>query len=186
MMGSGVPVPYLAVLDVGHGNSAVLVDRGGTVVFDAGPGSALLEFLVRAGINHVKALFLSHADRDHVAGLVAVLGAGTVRVDAVRVNSDAEKGSAIWDDLLFALEDARRRGGLDFDVSLTVRESGRWDAGDVRIAVNSPMVSQTRGGRRGFSEDGGDGSPKNAIMPSPMNLSSVPPCAKTTSTMRVR
>ena len=34
--------PRLFILDVGHGNSAVLVDTEGIVVIDAGPRTALL------------------------------------------------------------------------------------------------------------------------------------------------
>jgi beta-lactamase superfamily II metal-dependent hydrolase len=35
----------LTVLDVGHGNCAVLRDERGTVIFDAGQGDTLVEFL---------------------------------------------------------------------------------------------------------------------------------------------
>ena len=63
----------LAVLDVGHGNSAVLCDQGVVVVIDTGPGSSLLEYLSERSITHINTVLLSHADQDHIGGLVGVL-----------------------------------------------------------------------------------------------------------------
>jgi hypothetical protein len=37
--------PSLVVLDVGHGNAAVLLDTKGVVVIDAGRGGCLIDFL---------------------------------------------------------------------------------------------------------------------------------------------
>ena len=39
-------MPSFYILDVGHGNSAVLIDRDGVVVIDAGPNTVLLDFLI--------------------------------------------------------------------------------------------------------------------------------------------
>lgn len=47
----------LAVLDVGHGNSAVLFSGDDVAVFDTGTGSGLLEFLRQQGVDHVKTVF---------------------------------------------------------------------------------------------------------------------------------
>ena len=59
-------LPNLVVVDVGHGNAAVLRDTGGVVVFDTGKGPALVEFLKHNSITEVEALVLSHADDDHI------------------------------------------------------------------------------------------------------------------------
>src|SRR3990172_11947028 len=83
----------LAVIDVGHGNAAVAVADGRVVVIDAGPKVGLLEYLLREKIEDVDLVILSHADRDHIAGLIGLLGTGTIRVRRVRLNSDAMKGS---------------------------------------------------------------------------------------------
>ncbi len=55
----------ISILDVGHGNGAVLVDDNGVVVIDAGPGSALLEFLRHEGIDRINVLLISHADKGY-------------------------------------------------------------------------------------------------------------------------
>ena len=51
------PDRSLAILDVGHGNCAVLRDRRGVVVIDAGPGSSLLEFLTEHKITNIDVSF---------------------------------------------------------------------------------------------------------------------------------
>ena len=76
----------LAVLDVGHGSCAVLLDSDGVVVIDAGPGSTLLEFLLEQGVSHVHVVLISHADEDHIAGLVALVACDDIQIDCVRVS----------------------------------------------------------------------------------------------------
>jgi competence protein ComEC len=53
--------PSLVVLDVGHGNAAVLFDSGGLIVIDAGKGGVLIDFLREQGITEVDILLVSHA-----------------------------------------------------------------------------------------------------------------------------
>ena len=65
--------PYLAILDVGHGNCAVLTDSKGIVVIDTGPGSALLEYLSEKNIKTIDVVLISHADQDHIGGLIQLL-----------------------------------------------------------------------------------------------------------------
>lgn len=128
-------IERLTILDVGHGNCAVLEVRGDVVVVDAGPGSALLEFLDQHGIDTIHTFFLSHADHDHIAGLIAVLATGRFAVRRVRVNSDAMRKSNTWRSLAYLLAKDK---AIDFDVSLT--SSGHDDLmlGDVRIEVIAP------------------------------------------------
>jgi competence protein ComEC len=134
----------------------VLVNTGGVVVIDAGPGTALLEFLEQEGITKIDVVLISHADKDHIGGLVALISSERYEVDVIRVNSDAYKESKLWDDLLFSLNKASLAGAVDFDVSLTVAASGTFDQGNVRIEVLAPDLyiagrgpgSKDRDGRR--------------------------------------
>jgi beta-lactamase superfamily II metal-dependent hydrolase len=130
----------LAILDVGHGNCAVLVDAKGVVVIDAGPKSGLLEFLAEQKIKRLNVVLLSHADKDHISGLLALLGAKTVAVDRIYVNTDSLKTSQLWDDLLYELNAAKKAGKIDFDVSLVEDRSGKYDQGDVRIEILAPSA----------------------------------------------
>src|SRR5271170_7946139 len=64
-------VPSLTVLDVGHGSCAILAEVTRIIVFDAGPKTGLLEFLLQHQIDTIDLVMISHADRDHIEGLIA-------------------------------------------------------------------------------------------------------------------
>ena len=84
-----VPKHNLAILDVGHGNSAILIDSEGVVVIDTGLGSSLLEYLEESGVTTIDAVLISHADEDHIGGLVQLLSSSKFRVRSVRLNTGA-------------------------------------------------------------------------------------------------
>ncbi len=126
------------ILDVGHGNSAVLMDTEGNVVVDAGPRNALYLFLKAERIKKIDAILISHADHDHIGGLIGILASGEFVIGKVRVNSDALQGSKTWDDLLYTLSHAQESGQLDFDVSLSTRDTGKFDQGKVHIEILAP------------------------------------------------
>lgn len=128
----------LSILDVGHGNAAVVAVDGWTAVIDAGPGNALLLFLADRCISRVDLVLISHADEDHIGGLIALLGSGTVSVGRVRLNSDSKKGSQIWADLAAALDYDQRVGRIDFRPSLTPSDTGQLDNGDIHLEVIAP------------------------------------------------
>ena len=128
----------LAILDVGHGNCAVLHDRGGVVVIDAGPGTALLKYLKEHRVKRVEVVLISHADRDHIQGLLGLLAAQIVEIGKVRLNSDAMKDTALWNKLAYELNQAHKAGQLDFDVSLVEDDTGKYNCGDVHIQIVAP------------------------------------------------
>ena len=128
----------LSILDVGHGNSAVLSDTKGTVVIDAGPGSSLLEFLIQEGIKKIDVFLVSHADEDHIKGIIAVLSSNIVKVQYIKLNSDASKGSKLWDDLTYVLDQANKNGKVAFDIGLTTNDSNKLNCGEISIEVLFP------------------------------------------------
>ena len=108
----------LTVLDVGHGNAAVLAGPDGVVVIDAGPGGAdLLRYPREEDLTEVKCVVISHVDADHLRGLIAVLEEPTIRVAQVRLNPDAAKESELWDDLAWTLAHLDQEGECDFRTS---------------------------------------------------------------------
>ena len=132
-----LPNDATVILDVGHGNCSIIRSGNQIVVADAGPGESLLEFLSDEGIKKIDNMLISHADRDHIAGLIALLSSGIVRIRKVLLNSDAEKGTDLWDDLLWELELARREKKLEFEVGLTsAKDPIR--CGDVFVHVVGP------------------------------------------------
>lgn len=139
---SGISKPALnrclAILDVGHGNSAVLVDSEGVVVIDTGLGSSLLEYLLESEITTIDAVVLSHADDDHIGGLVQVLSCGKFHIRSVHLNTDSAKGSRRWDDLLYELERTDLKGELDFNTSLTRGSEAKLDRTEVQVEILGP------------------------------------------------
>lgn len=139
---------HLCILDVGHGNCTV-VDGGdgGAVVVDTATGSALSEFLKEQNIKRIRTIYLSHADEDHIAGLVGLLASNVVQVDRVVVNSDAKKETKVWDDMVYELDSKHRAGHVQFDVGL-VSDDGD-DLNDIEIRVLAPsryLVTKGAGG----------------------------------------
>jgi len=126
----------LAVLDVGHGSSAVLFSGGAVAVFDAGLRSGLLEFLTEQKVKHIHTVFVSHADQDHIAGILGVLASQTVEISRVVVNSDCLKQTDTWDDLCYELDRARNAGELRFDIGMVAGHAE--DIGKVSVAVIGP------------------------------------------------
>lgn len=111
---------HLCFLDVGHGNSTVIADGNQNIaVVDVGKQSALSRYLAEQQITRIKFVYISHADEDHIGGLVGLLGSLQVSIDRVFLNSDAQKTSKVWDDLLYELSAAHRAGKLVFVPSLT-------------------------------------------------------------------
>ena len=131
----------MAVLDVGHGTSVVLFSGNDIAVFDTGTGSGLLEFLEQQGVDRIRTVVLSHADKDHVGGLVGLLAANTVAVERVILNTDSLKDSAIWDDLVYELDARHGAGQVIFDTKVTAGDRQTVGAMTAFVAAPSPYLS---------------------------------------------
>jgi beta-lactamase superfamily II metal-dependent hydrolase len=135
---AALAVPSLTILDVGHGSCAILAETARIVVFDAGPKSGLLEFLLQHQIDTIDLVMISHADSDHIEGLIAILGTNAIAVKMVRLNTDSLKGSDLWDDLLFELDSLQKQGKTDFSPALTEGDSGKFDSAHVALEIIGP------------------------------------------------
>ncbi len=142
--------PNLTILDVGHGQSVVLQDARGTVIFDAGSGSTLLEFLHDSAITEIDAVIISHADADHLSGLLSLLTSATVQVRQVFLNSDATKDSDIWEDLRYAISDATTRASTNVTVGVTTTTRAQeFERGDLEIEILYPAPALAMAGPGG-------------------------------------
>ena len=126
----------IVILDVGHGNCAVVCQGKRCVVIDAGPGTALLEFMLENEIEVVEEILISHADTDHIKGVETLLDHDEIVVRNVRLNSDAAKGSKQWDGMLYSLDDRARRDEIHFEVQLV--EGLEIPFSDVVVEVLAP------------------------------------------------
>lgn len=89
----------VTVLDVGHGNCAVVRDGSRCVVVDAPPGTTLFDELERCGITHIDHLVLSHSDLDHMGSAVKLLWDTRFIVGMIWYNPDGTKQSKAWQNL---------------------------------------------------------------------------------------
>jgi beta-lactamase superfamily II metal-dependent hydrolase len=132
------PSPYIAIIDVGHGNSTVLRDGNEIVVIDCGAkSSGLLDFLHKEEIKEIKMLFISHADQDHLGGLLGLLSSEEFTIHEVIVNSDSTKQSGIWNDLLYELDYLNEKGKIRFHIGIS-RSKALIKCGEIEIEIASP------------------------------------------------
>lgn len=104
----------ITVLDVGHGNCAVVRSSDGVVLFDAGVKTHVLEYLRSEALFDLELIVISHSDADHIGGLIAILSTGEFRVKEICARPDSTKDSKIWDDLLVLLDALKRSGKIEF------------------------------------------------------------------------
>ena len=128
---------HLCFLDVGHGNSTVIIASDESVVLiDVGRQSTLSEFLREQQITRIDSIYLSHADADHVGALVGIL-ATKISIGRVFLNGDASKNTKLWDDLVYELDIAHRAGSLEFELRLVSGMANQLP-GDVCLHVVAP------------------------------------------------
>lgn len=136
--------PKLAVLDVGHGNCALLVDGDEAVVIDCAPGSTLLETLEQLNVHQIQHVLISHVDRDHTAGLTSLLLNGAIH--NVYLNPDPRRDSKTWHALRIALKMASDSFGTNVHHSLSTSSPGTLHCGRVDVEVLSPSVEMATSG----------------------------------------
>lgn len=100
------PVPArltITAIDVGQGDGFLLRDKGRTILIDSGSNSekelearTLKPFLLSQGISHIDLAFVSHADNDHVSGLLDLMRdeVSPVRIDTLILPRAAKEHSA--------------------------------------------------------------------------------------------
>jgi competence protein ComEC len=59
-------LPELIILDVGHGNCALIKDANNVIVIDCPPGGILSETLEHLSIQEILHILISHSDADHI------------------------------------------------------------------------------------------------------------------------
>ena len=99
--GDGLTVHFI---DVGQGDSILLMSDDGNVLIDAGPNSAeeaLSAYLKSVNVKKIDYLILTHPHEDHIGGADMILynfDVGTV------IMSDADSATATYERLIAALE----------------------------------------------------------------------------------
>ena len=95
---------------------------------------------MQEGIARVDVVLVSHADKDHVEGLISLIESETVEIGRVRLNTDLAKESKLWSHLLYLLDKCHREKKIDFNVALTTRDTGTFDQGSVHVEILAPSL----------------------------------------------
>ncbi|MFD0257658.1 ComEC/Rec2 family competence protein [Kitasatospora indigofera] len=158
---STVGVAEVVVLDVGHGNCAILRDGDTCAVVDARSGPLLLTELQKMGIKHIEHVVLSHADEDHIQGALQLLPHMEFSIGKVWANSDSAKDSDLWDELLVLVDYLDSAGRLEANVGISTAQRSSLGFGRVGIQVVHPSPYEIGHGtgragksRPGFSTNG--------------------------------
>jgi len=97
----------ISFIDVGEGDAALIQNADGfNILIDGGKPSAgptVLAYLRDHGISSLTAIVASHPDSDHIGGLITVLNATDITVEAVIYNG-YPGDTQIWDDFTTAVE----------------------------------------------------------------------------------
>lgn len=147
-----IGLPELLILDVGHGNCAILRDTMAVSVIDCGyDGLTLIETLEQLGIDTIDHVLISHADIDHIGGLPRLIKAFPIH--NIYMNPDARKVGKKWENILRTLESAER-SGTQVHIGLTSSNSQKIISGEVSIEILSPSASLAASGSGGTYLEG--------------------------------
>ncbi|MDU9025316.1 ComEC/Rec2 family competence protein [Pseudomonas corrugata] len=130
----------LTVLDVGHGNATVLSDNGKVVLIDTAERAKIQGFLKEAGIKDIDLLIISHSDQDHIGGLINILSNDEYNVKRLVINSDSIKESALWDDVIYLIDQKEREGKITVDGAVGPPKINGWEqvTEELYIEIVSP------------------------------------------------
>ncbi len=149
--------PSVTILNVGHGNAAVIRDGDVTVVVDTGgehAGGKLLEYLRSEGLNDISALLLSHGDEDHIGSAPTLLLAKDILVRSVFVNTDTTKRTAAFGGLQLALQTSRREKQTVVTTSLTISQTVLLPKKSLNFEILFPPPESTLTGAGGKNISG--------------------------------
>lgn len=143
------------LLDVGHGNCTIVQDAGAVAVIDCPAGSALLDTLEELGVTHVNFALISHADADHIEGILALLTSQRISVGGLYLNPDRDRTTVVWRDLIHAVFVAQRTGSFKTHTSLTMATPGALQIGGLTMTIVSPSAALALSAVKGLAPEGG-------------------------------
>jgi competence protein ComEC len=138
----------LTIIDVGHGNSAVLSDAGKVVIVDTAGKTHLQRFLDQSKLTQIDLVIISHTDADHLAGLINLLSDPKYVVKKLVINPDSIKGSALWEDVRYLVDEKIRQDHLELEHGVSSCASYGWCdvTSDLHLEVISPSPAMALSG----------------------------------------
>lgn len=141
--------PKLILFDVGHGSCVFLEDGPVTTVIDCRESTQFIEYLLARKITAISQVIISHADADHITGVLALIQSDYVKLGSVFVNPDADKETEAWVQLRIALQDASNRGKLKVCTEIGDGMNAQLGQHAVQIEVLAPGIAARLAGPGG-------------------------------------
>jgi competence protein ComEC len=144
------------VLDVGHGNSAIAVSSDFAMLIDAPADPTLLFAIKDLGIEKFDYVVISHRDRDHVAGLPAVISSQSLDIEEIFIPADVTKNTESHQSksLIASLADAKRSKRIKVSRDLDDAVGDALSGGRFKIEVLGPLFEDAMTGPGGVAQDG--------------------------------
>ncbi|WP_449060837.1 ComEC/Rec2 family competence protein [Planomonospora algeriensis] len=130
----------ITILDVGHGNSALVRDGKQCAVIDAEPGTMVIDELESIKCDHIEHLIFSHSDKDHAGGGPTLLLDPARTIGTVWFNVDSEKETKVWERLLYAVWTRQRKGGLGGHQLIHTEIDRTLTCGRARLEICHPSI----------------------------------------------
>jgi beta-lactamase superfamily II metal-dependent hydrolase len=128
------------VLDVGHGNCAIVQDGTEVAVVDAPKTTVLPLCLEMQSAPTVRHLILSHADEDHIGGAQALLAHSDISIQQLWINPNSIQHSKTYLDLLTVARDRHLAQDLKVSTNLNVGAGENLSFGRVKIEILHPDI----------------------------------------------
>lgn len=130
----------VVIVDVGHGNSAIVRDGLTCAIIDAPQKEALFDELYRCGVTSIKHLIISHSDIDHMGGASRLLWDRRFTIGTVWCNSDGLKNTQAWRRFAQQLNIRSRAGDVEVEMTLNTAARTRLCFGRIKVEVLHPDV----------------------------------------------
>ncbi len=141
--------PKLILFDVGHGACVFLEDGPVTTVVDCRESTQFIEYLLHRKITDISQVIISHADADHITGILGLIQTDYIKLGSVFVNPDANKDTESWLQLRIALQDASDRGKLKVCTEIGDGMTGQLGQDALRVEVLAPGIAARLAGPGG-------------------------------------
>lgn len=128
------------ILDVGHGNCAVIRDGQTCLVVDVAREVELLAEMERSGISRIEHLVVSHADDDHVRGALKLLPRDEISIGTVWFNPDSSKKTRTWRAFVGLAHDLYEAGRLNVSTAVNVATRELLSFGRIGVEVLHPDI----------------------------------------------
>ncbi|RQV10615.1 MBL fold metallo-hydrolase [Burkholderia cenocepacia] len=132
--------PSISIVDVGHGNCSILREENYVAIIDCARKNSLLDYLDQENITEIDVVLISHADEDHLSGLIGILGTQKYNIKNIYINPDSVKDTRIWEDVKYALNTEFNLNQVSVETGVKYGKAINWQGTKTSIEIVSPSV----------------------------------------------